>query len=93
MPVSTEAEWESSQAAAAATPVVCRSHEQEMLPRFRRNVIERIDELLWKPESPFRYCMDGENSSTDAALRPYMRVFIGVEPYSSSMRGSRCAFG
>jgi hypothetical protein len=24
---------------------------------------------------------------------PYMRIFIGVEPCSSSMRGNRCAFG
>jgi hypothetical protein len=32
---------------------------QEMLPLFRRNVIERTDELRWMPESPFRYYMLG----------------------------------
>jgi hypothetical protein len=32
---------------------------QEMLPHFRRNVIERADELRWMPEMPFRYYMLG----------------------------------
>ena len=30
-----------------------------MLPHFRRNVIERADELQWMPVAPFRYYMLG----------------------------------
>jgi len=32
---------------------------QEMYPFFRRNPIERTDELRWMPEVPFRYYMLG----------------------------------
>jgi hypothetical protein len=32
---------------------------EEMRPHFRRNPIERTDELRWMPEVPFRYYMLG----------------------------------
>lgn len=62
MRVPTEAEWGNYRAdldQAHAYTVFGRRTNQEMLPFFRRNVIERTDELRWMPEIPFRYYMLG----------------------------------
>jgi hypothetical protein len=62
MSIPTEAEWGNYQAdldQAHAYTVFGGRTNQEMLPFFRRNVIERTDELQWMPELPFRYYMLG----------------------------------
>ena len=62
MPVPTEAEWGDYQAdldQQYARKLFAGRTNQEMLPHFRRNVIERTDELRWMPVSPFRYYMLG----------------------------------
>jgi hypothetical protein len=62
MPVPTEAEWGDCQAdldQSHAHKLFAGRTNQEMLPHFRRNVIERTDELRWMPISPFRYYMLG----------------------------------
>lgn len=62
MPVPTEAEWgdyEADPDQKYAHKLFAGRTNQEMLPHFRRNVIERTDELRWMPESPFRYYMLG----------------------------------
>jgi hypothetical protein len=62
MSVPTQAEWGNYQAdldQAHAYAVFGGRTNQEMLPFFRRNVIERTDELQWMPELPFRYYMLG----------------------------------
>jgi hypothetical protein len=62
MPVPTEAEWGDYRAdldQSYAHKLFAGRTNQEMLPHFRRNVIERTDELRWMPESPFRYYMLG----------------------------------
>ena len=58
MTVPTESEWGNYQAdldQAHAHEVFAGHTNSEMLPHFRRNVIERTDELRWMPEVPFRY--------------------------------------
>jgi hypothetical protein len=58
MRVPTETEWGNYQAdldQAHAHKVFAGRTNSEMLPHFRRNVIERTDELRWMPEVPFRY--------------------------------------
>jgi len=62
MKVPTEAEWGDYQADLDqnyAYKLFAGRTNQEMLPHFRRNVIERTDELRWMPEVPFRYYMLG----------------------------------
>ena len=62
MRVPTEAEWGDYGAdldAADAHEMFGGRTNEEMLPHFRRNVIERTDELRWMPEVPFRYYMLG----------------------------------
>src|SRR5580704_14707898 len=62
MRVPTEAEWGNYRAdldQAHAYTVFGGRTNQEMLPFFCRNVIERTDELRWMPELPFRYYMLG----------------------------------
>ena len=62
MPVPTEAEWGDYQADPDQTyayKLFGGRTNQEMLPLFRRSVIERTDELRWMPELPFRYYMLG----------------------------------
>ena len=62
MPVPTEAEWgdyETDLDRNYAHKLFAGRTNQEMLPHFRRNVIERTDELRWMPEVPFRYYMLG----------------------------------
>jgi hypothetical protein len=62
MTVATEAEWGDYQADRDqnyAHKLFAGRTNQEMLPRFRRNVIERTDELRRIPEVPFRYYMLG----------------------------------
>jgi hypothetical protein len=62
MPVPTEAEWGNYEAdldQKYAHKLFAGHTNQEMLPHFRRNVIERTDELRWMPEWPFRYHMLG----------------------------------
>jgi hypothetical protein len=58
----TEAEWGNYHAdldQSHAHKVFAGRTNQEMLPHFRRNVIERTDELRWMPEVPFRYYILG----------------------------------
>jgi hypothetical protein len=62
MTVPTEAEWGNYQAdldQACAHKLFAGRSNQEMLPHFRSNVIQRTDELRWMPEVPFRYYMLG----------------------------------
>jgi hypothetical protein len=62
MLVPTEAEWGDYQADLDqnyAHKLFAGRTNQEMLPHFRRNAIERTDELRWMPEAPFRYYMLG----------------------------------
>jgi len=62
MPVPTEAEWgdyEVDLDQKYAHKMFAGRANQEMLPHFRRNVIERTDELRWMPVAPFRYYMLG----------------------------------
>ena len=62
MPVPTEADWGNYQAdldQEYAHKMFAGRTNQEMLPYFRRNVIERTDELRWIPGVPFRYYMLG----------------------------------
>ncbi|PYT45512.1 MAG: hypothetical protein DMG47_08120 [Acidobacteria bacterium] len=62
MPVPTEAEWGNYQDDLDqnyAHKLFAGRTNQEMLPQFRGNVIERTDELRWMPEVPFRYYMLG----------------------------------
>jgi hypothetical protein len=62
MPVPTEAEWGDDQGDLDQTHthmLFAGRTNQEMLRHFRRNVIERTDEIRWMPESPFRYYMLG----------------------------------
>ena len=62
MTVPTEAEWGDYQADLDqdyAHKLFAGRTNQEMLPHFRRNVIERTSELQWMPEVPFRYYMLG----------------------------------
>jgi|ERR1700722_734739 len=62
MTVPTEAEWGNYQAdldQASAHKLFAGRTNQEMLPHFRSNVIERTDELWWMPEVPFRYYVLG----------------------------------
>jgi hypothetical protein len=62
MPVPTEADWGDYQAdldQSSAHELFAGRTNQEMLPYFRRNVIERASELRWMPEVPFRYYVLG----------------------------------
>jgi len=62
MPIPTEADWGDYQGdldQAYAHKLFAGRSNQEMIPHFRRNVIERTDELRWMPELPFRYYMLG----------------------------------
>src|ERR1700731_3546040 len=62
MPVPTEADWGDYQVDLDQTyahKLFAGHTNQEMLPHFRRNVIERTGELRWMPELPFRYYMLG----------------------------------
>ena len=62
MPVPTEKEWGNYQSDLDQTyahNLFAGHTNQEMLPHFRINVIERTDELRWMPEVPFRYYMLG----------------------------------
>ncbi len=62
MAVPTEAEWGEYQAdldQKYAHDLFAGRTNQEMLPHFRRNVIERTDELRWMPEVPFQYYVLG----------------------------------
>jgi hypothetical protein len=60
--VPTEADWGDYEAdldQKYAHDLFAGHTNQEMLPHFQRNVIERTDELRWMPETPFRYYMIG----------------------------------
>lgn len=60
--VPTEAEWGDYEAdldQKYAHKMFAGRTNQEMLPHFRRNVIERASELQWMPVAPFRYYMLG----------------------------------
>jgi hypothetical protein len=62
MGVPTEADWGNYQTDLDqdyAHKLFAGRTNQEMLPHFRRNVIERTDELRFMPEVPFRYYMLG----------------------------------
>jgi hypothetical protein len=62
MTVPTEADWEDYQADLDqnyAHKMFAGRTNQEMIPHFRRNVIERTSDLIWMPEVPFRYYMLG----------------------------------
>jgi hypothetical protein len=62
MRVPTEAEWGDYQAdldQEYAHKMFGGRTNQEMIPYFQRNVIERTDELRWMPPIPFRYYMLG----------------------------------
>jgi hypothetical protein len=62
MSVPTEADWGNYEAdldQKYAHDLFVGRTNQEMLPHFQRNVIERTDELRWMPETPFRYYMIG----------------------------------
>ena len=62
MPVPTEADWgdyRSDLDQTYAHSLFAGHTNQEMLPHFRRNVIERTADLRWMPEVPFRYYMLG----------------------------------
>ena len=62
MHVPTEAEWGDYHAdldQKYAHDLFAGRTNEEMLPHFHRNVIERTDELRWMPEVPFRYYMLG----------------------------------
>jgi hypothetical protein len=62
MDVPTEAEWGDYQNdldQKHAHDLFVGHTNEEMLPHFRRNVIERTDELRWMPAAPFRYYMLG----------------------------------
>ena len=62
MRVPTEAEWGDYQVDMdrfyAHTMFAGRTN-QEMIPHFRRNVLEFTSELRWMPQIPFRYYMLG----------------------------------
>jgi hypothetical protein len=58
MRLPTEAEWGNYQAdldQSYAHKMFGGRTNQEMIPHFQRNVIERTDELRWMPPIPFRY--------------------------------------
>jgi hypothetical protein len=62
MPIPTEADWGNYQADLDqnyAHKMFSGRTNQEMVPYFKRNVIERAGELHWMPEVPFRYYMLG----------------------------------
>ena len=62
MPVPTEADWGNYQADLDQTyahKLFAGRSNEEMIPHFHRNVIERTDELRRMPELPFRYYMIG----------------------------------
>ena len=62
MEVPTEADWGDYGAdldQKYAHKMFAGRTNEEMLPHFQRNVIERTDELRWMPEVPFRYYMIG----------------------------------
>jgi hypothetical protein len=62
MPIPTEADWGNYQADLDqnyAHKMFAGRTNQEMLPHFKRNVIERTADLQWMPEVPFRYYMLG----------------------------------
>ncbi len=62
MSVPTEADWGDYQSDLDqnyAHKIFAGRTNQEMLPRFRNNVIEATDELRWMPEVPFRYYILG----------------------------------
>jgi hypothetical protein len=62
MAVPTEAEWGEYQADLDQTyahDLFAGHTNQEMLPHFRKNVIERTSELRWMPEVPFQYYVLG----------------------------------
>jgi len=62
MDVPTEADWGDYRAdldQKYAHDLFVGHTNQEMLPHFQRNVIERTDDLRWMPELPFRYYMLG----------------------------------
>jgi len=62
MAVPTEAEWGEYQAdldQAYAHDLFAGRTNEEMLPHFRKSVIERTDELRWMPEVPFQYYVLG----------------------------------
>jgi len=62
MRVPTEAEWGNYQAdldKEYAHKMFSGRTNEEMIPLFQRNVIERTDELRWMPPIPFRYYMLG----------------------------------
>src|SRR5271163_62939 len=62
MPVPTEADWGNNHDdldQEYAHKLFAGRTNEEMLPHFHRNVIERTDELRWMPEIPFRYYMLG----------------------------------
>jgi hypothetical protein len=62
MSVPTEADWGDYQADLDqdyAHKLFAGRTNQEMLPHFHSNVIERTSELRWMPEVPFRYYVLG----------------------------------
>jgi len=62
MRLPTEPEWGNYQAdldQSYAHKMFGGRTNQEMIPHFQRNVIERTDELRWMPPIPFRYYMLG----------------------------------
>jgi hypothetical protein len=62
MVIPTEADWGDYEAdldQKHAHDLFAGHTNQEMLPHFQRNVVERTDELRWMPEAPFRYYMIG----------------------------------
>ena len=62
MPVPTEKDWGDYQSdldRKYAHDLFAGHTNEQMRPHFRRNPIERTDELRWMPEAPFRYYMLG----------------------------------
>jgi hypothetical protein len=62
MRVPSEAEWGNYQVdldQECGHQMFAGRTNQEMMPYFQRNVIERADELRWMPPIPFRYYMLG----------------------------------
>lgn len=86
MRVPTEAEWGDYQADLdqddAHTMFAGRTN-QEMLPHFRRNVIERTCELRWMPQIPFRYYVLG--------FRDF--VLAGESEYLGASDAASCFLG
>jgi hypothetical protein len=77
MPIPTEANWgnyHNDLDREYAHKLFAGRTNEEMLPHFRRNVIERTDELRWMPEIPFRYYMLGFRDYIMAGDFPHLKA-------------------